>query len=284
MGSCYSLINNQMLKRPNTFSSITLLFFIGLATACKVQQKAILADSSAPILLKGPAWAAAWQQQAGEYKALCYQAYNLARMRLDILLQQQYTKPVAIVTDIDETVLDNSPYQVHQALRSAAYSDSSWVEWTARVDCDTVPGALSFLRYAKNKGVAVFYITNRLEEERAATLKDLQRWGFPDAADEHLTMKTTTSGKETRRKKVADNFEILLLIGDNLSDFSAVFDKKPSHERNDQAKNNAAMFGKKFIVLPNAMYGDWDGAIYQYQYDLPPKEKENMIIQSLKKY
>lgn len=273
-----------MSKLPKAFYYNTFIFLICLATACKVQQKMGRFEQEASMILQGPAWAAAWQQQAGEYKALCYQAYNLAQMQLDILLQQQYTKPVAIVTDIDETVLDNSPYQVHQASRNAEYSDSSWVEWTARVDCDTVPGALSFLRYAKSKGVTVFYITNRLEKERDATLKDLQRWGFPDGTDEHLTMKTTTSGKETRRKKVADNYEILLMLGDNLSDFSSVFDKKPLAERNNQTKNNAAMFGKKFIVLPNAMYGDWDGALYQYQYNLPPKEKEKIIILSLKKY
>lgn len=273
-----------MLKLPKAFTITYLFFFIGLATSCKVQEKVATTNSEASLVLKGPAWAAAWQQQAGEYKALCSQAYNLAQMRLDILLQQPYTKPVAIVTDIDETVLDNSPYQVHQALRNAEYSDSSWVEWTARVDCDTIPGALSFLRYAKSKGVAVFYITNRLEKERTPTLKDLQRWGFPDAADDHLTMKTTTSGKEPRRNKVADKYEIVLLLGDNLSDFSAVFDKKPQEERNGLTENNSSMFGKKFIVLPNAMYGDWDGALYNYKYELPAKQKAITIIKGLKQY
>jgi 5'-nucleotidase (lipoprotein e(P4) family) len=268
-----------MLKRSIAFSLLIIL-----VTACKVQNKMAVANHEAPVILQGPAWAAAWQQKAGEYKALCYQAYNLAQMRLDLLLQKQYDKPVAIVTDIDETVLDNSPYQVHQALQNAEYSDSSWIEWTDRVDCDTVPGALSFLIYAKSKGVAVFYITNRLEKERSATLKDLQRWNFPDATGDHLTMKTTTSGKEIRRQQVADHYEILLLLGDNLSDFSAVFDKKPLEERNDQAKNNASLFGNKFIVLPNAMYGDWDGAIYQFQYNLPAAEKEKIIMKSLKKY
>lgn len=269
----------NLFKRSVVFS-LLFVFFV----ACRVQNKISVTAHEAPVLLQGPAWAAVWQQKAGEYKALCYQAYNLAQMQLDLLLQKQYDKPLAIVTDIDETVLDNSPYQVHQALQNAEYSDSSWMEWTAKVDCDTVPGALSFLLYAKSKGVAVFYITNRLERERAATLKDLQRWNFPDARSEHLTMKTTTSGKESRRKQVADQFEILLLLGDNLSDFSAVFDKKPMEERNNQAMTNASLFGRKFIVLPNAMYGDWDGAIYQYQYNLPASEKEKTIMKSLKKY
>jgi 5'-nucleotidase (lipoprotein e(P4) family) len=169
-------------------------------------------------------------------------------------------------------------------LLNEEYSDSSWVKWTNRVDCDTVPGALSFLLYAKSKGADIFYITNRLESERASTLKDLQRWGFPNATDDHLTMKTVTSGKETRRQKVAAHYEILLLLGDNLSDFSSAFDRKPLEERNAQTRNNAAMFGNKFIVLPNAMYGDWEAAIYEYRNELSPQQKDSIIINGLKKY
>ena len=274
----------RLREALHTFYYLSLILAIGCLSSCKVQQNVENAENDAPMLLQGPAWAAAWQQKAGEYKALCYQAYNFARLRLDELVQQPSEKPFAIVTDIDETILDNSPYQVHQALINAEYSDSSWIEWTNKVDCDTIPGALSFLRYAKRKGVAIFYITNRLEAERSSTLKDLQRWGFPNATDDHLTMKTTTSGKEPRRMKVADEYEILLLLGDNLSDFSAVFDKKPLEERNNQVLNNAALFGNKFIVLPNVMYGHWDAAIFNCQYALPPREKERIIIESLKKY
>ena len=279
-GNRYFHIRNVLHK----IYYLSLIMLIVGTSSCKVQHNIDNAENTSPLLLQGPAWAAAWQQKAGEYKALCHQAYNLARMRLDELVQDTSAKPFAIVTDIDETVLDNSPYQVHQALKRAEYSDSSWVEWTSRIECDTIPGALSFLRYAKNKGVSVFYITNRLEKERAATLKDLQRWGFPDATDGHLTMKTTTSGKEIRRKRVSEEHEILLLIGDNLSDFSAIFDKKPLEERNLQVKNNAIMFGSRFIVLPNPMYGDWEGAMYNYQYGLQPHVKEKIILQSLKKY
>ncbi|WP_034046205.1 5'-nucleotidase, lipoprotein e(P4) family [Wocania ichthyoenteri] len=269
-----------MIKKITYYSVVTC--FILFAISCKVQS--VNAEDNAPMVLQGPAWAAAWQQKAGEYKALCYQAYNLAHMQLDFLMREPSEKPYAIITDIDETVLDNSPYQVHLALQNAEYSDASWIEWTAKVDCDTIPGALSFLRYAKSKGVSVFYITNRLEEERNQTLKDLKRWGFPDTIDNHLTMKTDSSSKELRRKKVSDEYNVLLLMGDNLGDFSTVFDKKSVKERNHQVQDHAAMFGTKFIVFPNVMYGHWDGAIYDYKYDLSPNEKEKMIMQSLKKY
>ncbi|HRO44422.1 5'-nucleotidase, lipoprotein e(P4) family [Agriterribacter sp.] len=260
------------------------LVFLLAAGSCKVQRVASVPTNAATLVTQGPLWGAVWQQRASEYKALCYQAYNTARMQLDILLQQSYSKPIALVTDIDETILDNSPYQVHIALKNEEYADASWMEWTKRVDCDTVPGALSFFKYAKSRGVDVFYITNRLEAERDATLKDIQRWGFPDAVNSHLTFKTTTSGKEPRRQTVADTHEIIMLFGDNLSDFSAVFDKQPTDTRNAATRDNAALFGTKFIVLPNAMYGDWEGMLYQYKHTLPPATKDSIIISDLKKY
>ncbi|MFT3702636.1 MAG: 5'-nucleotidase, lipoprotein e(P4) family [Agriterribacter sp.] len=253
------------------------------SASCKTQKNTVTKNNT-PLVTQGPLWGAVWQQKASEYKALCFQAYNTARMQLDILLKEQHNKPLAVVTDIDETILDNSPYQVHSSLLNKEYTDASWIEWTKRVDCDTVPGGLSFFQYAKSKGVDVFYITNRLEEERPQTLKELQRWNFPDALNEHLILKTTTSGKESRRQIVAATHDIVLLFGDNLSDFSAVFDKKPLDERTEQVKNNLSMFGTKFIVLPNTMYGDWEGTLYNYKYNLPTQQKDSIIVSGLKNY
>lgn len=259
--------------------------FIGLLfMSCVAQRKVANNNPSSSLVTQGPLWGAVWQQKASEYKALCFQAYNTAKLQLDILLKEPHSKPLAVVTDIDETILDNSPYQVHSALKNEEYSDATWMEWTKRVDCDTVPGGLSFFQYAKSKGVSVFYITNRLEAEREQTLKELQRWNFPDATNENLILKTAGSGKGPRRDKVSANYEIVMLFGDNLSDFSSVFDKKPQTERDDQTRNNAALFGSKFIVLPNTMYGDWEGALLNYQYALPVKQKDSIIVSGLKKY
>ncbi len=236
------------------------------------------------LVVQGPLWGAIWQQRASEYRALCYQAYNTARWQLDIILQQSHSKPLAVVTDIDETVLDNSPYQVHIAGKNQEYADATWIEWTKRIDCDTVPGALSFFQYAKSRGVSVFYITNRLEEEREQTLKDLQRWNFPDATNEHLILKTAGSGKGPRRDVVANTHEIIMLFGDNLSDFSSAFDKRPEDIRNTLTRQNADLFGSRFIVLPNAMYGDWESMLYEYKHELSPGAKDSLILKGLKRY
>ena len=257
---------------------------IVLAHACTVSKPLRQQPAAAQFVTYGPAWAALWQQRSAEYKALCFQAYNIARERLDACLLQQSDQPAAIVTDVDETVLDNSPYTVHQALKGGLYSDSTWMQWTSRVECDTVPGALSFLNYAASRGVQIFYVTNRLEAERTSTLTNLQKWNFPNAETDHLLMKTKTSGKDERRAAVAARYAILLFMGDNLGDFSGVFDHQPYPGRDSLVEANAANFGRRFIVLPNAMYGEWQGALLDYNYRLSKDRQDTVLLKRLKNY
>jgi 5'-nucleotidase (lipoprotein e(P4) family) len=272
------------MKIPAGSLSVLIIISSFSIASCRVQKTSFASGTGNSLVVHGPIWGAMWQQKAAEYKALCYQAYNLAKLRLDIILQQQHSSPLAIVTDIDETVLDNSPYEIHRALQDSLYSDESWIAWTAKMECDTIPGALSFLKYAYAKGVRVYYITNRLEVERNPTLKNLQQWNFPDASHDHLFLKQSTSGKEERRSIVAKDHEIVLLLGDNLSDFSAVFDKQPFAERDARVTHNAQLFGEKFIVLPNAAYGDWEGALYDFNYNLSAAQKDSSIKRQLKSY
>ncbi|MEO6151031.1 MAG: HAD family acid phosphatase, partial [Mucilaginibacter sp.] len=122
----------------------------------RAQQEAIPSIANS-----GKAWALLYQQRAAEYRAVCFQAYNLARLRLDAALKIRGKKPLAIVTDIDETLLDNSPYDAARAIKNLDFDLPGWKAWTAKGIADTVPGAPSFLKYAASKGVTVFYITNR---------------------------------------------------------------------------------------------------------------------------
>jgi 5'-nucleotidase (lipoprotein e(P4) family) len=242
--------------------------------------------SSAPqhITANGKLFTAVFQQRAAEYNALCFQAYNIARVRLDEALAKSQSKPLAIVTDIDETVLDNSPYDVKQSLVGKDYEQKSWEQWTSLAQADTIPGALSFFKYASSKGVKIFYLTNRAESERKGTLNNLIVKGFPDSLNEQLILKADISSKEPRRQAIADKYDIVMLIGDNLGDFSSLFDKKPVDERNRNAAMSASEFGKKFIVLPNPVYGDWENTLYQYRYDLSPAQKDSVLKSVLKSY
>lgn len=195
---------------------------------------------------------------------------------------QQTLRPRAIVTDIDETVLDNSPFSAKTALAGQAYSQSAWETWTALAAADTVPGALQFFKYAASKGLTIYYVTNRLEKERAATLKNLQRWGFPFADNEHLILSDGNSNKESRRAAIARQFEIAMLVGDNLGDFAEAFYKKSPAERNEAVATLQAEFGERFIVLPNVMYGDWLSALAPR--GLTAAQVDSVLKRQLKEY
>ena len=220
-------------------------------------------EKNIPLLPAGPAWGALWQQRAGEYRALTYQAYNLAKIRLDEFIAKKGQKPKAIITDIDETVLDNSPYFVRQASKGDTYSDSTWISWTAEIRCDTVPGAYNFLKYAQSRGVAVIYITNRFQVEQTPTIKNLQKFNLPNADSSHLLLLNgQNSSKESRRLQITKNYDVVLFIGDNLGDFSKLFDGLTYNQRSEKASVSANNFGNHFIVLPNAMYGTWEDKLY----------------------
>jgi 5'-nucleotidase (lipoprotein e(P4) family) len=215
-----------------------------------------------------------FMQKAAEYRALSYQAFNLARMQLDTdfekknlkkLTKAERKKARAVVVDVDETVLDNSPHQAFIVINRLPFAQDVWTQWVNQRKAKAIPGAAEFLNYASQKGVKVFYVTNRDEIHRQATIDNLKQTGFPDASDETVLVRSTESGKEARRQKIMEKYRIVLLIGDNLNDLSNVFERKSVADRFAEVDKTREMFGRKFIVLPNAMYGDWESAIYEYK-------------------
>lgn len=217
-----------------------------------------------------------WFQTAGEAKALYYQGYNIGKMRLDQSLRKNAKKrgfKPAIVLDIDETVLDNSPYQAWQVLTGKG-DPLDWGDWFKRAEAKPLPGALEFLKYADRKGVEIFYISNRNEAEEQATIKNLQNVGAPNADADHVLLRSEREiGKETRRALVAKKNDIILLFGDNLGDFSG-FDELSASDRSLGVDRQKRDFGKQLIVFPNPMYGDWEATIYHYDYH---KSKEEIM-------
>jgi len=218
-----------------------------------------------------------YQQASGEARALEYQTYLLARTMLDRDLHNRRIKMRrAIIVDVDETILDNSRYQGMLIKRGVNYPEG-WTDWCNRAEATSIPGALDFLKYAHSRGVRVFYITNRKIAEKDGTARNLKSLGFPEVNDETLLVRTDTETdtKEPRRKSVAARYHIVLLMGDNLNDFSDVFEKsKTVATRLEATQKNRSQFGTHFIVLPNAMYGDWENAIYDYNFKLSSAEKQ----------
>jgi 5'-nucleotidase (lipoprotein e(P4) family) len=218
-----------------------------------------------------------YQQTSGEARALEYQTYMLARMLLDRDLRNRRIKMRrAIIVDVDETILDNSRYQGMLIKKGVNYPEG-WTDWCSRAEATSIPGALEFLKYAHSRGVRVFYITNRKIAEKDGTARNLNALGFPEANNETLLVRTDTQNdsKEPRRQSVASRYHVVLLMGDNLNDFSDVFEKsKTVAARLDATEKNRSQFGTHFIVLPNAMYGDWENSIYDYNFKLSSEEKQ----------
>lgn len=235
------------------------------------------------VSLNGKLFSSLFHQRAAEYRALCLQGYNMARMRIDTYVPQS-NKPRAIITDIDETILDNSPYAVHQAYLGKEFISADWYTWTDMAIADTMPGAAALLQYAKAKNIEVFYVSNRDERERGSTLANFKRFNLPYADEAHLYTKQSGSGKEARRQKIMETYEVVALMGDNLADLSMLFDKKTETERTKNVDLLAAEFGKKFIIFPNANYGDWESSLYKYNYNLSQVQKDSVLKTVLKGY
>lgn len=229
--------------------------------------------------------AVAWMQHSGEYRALCYQAFRIGQMRLDeILATDKSEKPKAIVLDIDETVLDNSPLEAYMAIHGKKESGKNWSEWIKMACAEPLAGAVDFLNNAKEHGVTIFYISNRGESKMVPTVENLKKFNFPFADDQHVILQKKDFNKESRRAEVAKNYNIILFFGDNLNDFSDLFYMQhPDKSAASLVDENKALFGQKFIILPNAMYGSWTrelGKPFKGQ-KLPSKE---IKMRSLKPY
>ena len=233
------------------------------------------------IALNGKIYSALWQQNSGEFRALCYQAYNIAKLRIDENQLFNDKKPLAIITDIDETFLDNSPYAVSEGEKGKDFDAKTWANWTTKASAKPYPGSLDFFNYVASKKITIFYISNRDQNDKIGTLKNLKDLNFPFADEAHLLLRDRSSDKEARRLEVLKNYNVILYLGDNLADFSRLFNKRPQIERNLIVDEISQEFGKKFIMLPNSGYGDWESATPGFNYKMTPAQKDSVILKNV---
>lgn len=228
-----------------------------------------------------------WTQTSGEWQALAYQAFAIARLRLDQDLRASRNRRIrrAVIVDADETVIDNSPYQAMLVKTHRGYESKSWNDWCQKAQAAAIPGAVEFLRYANSRGVRVFYVTNRRESEKQCTARNLKQVGFPDVSDETVLVRTDTSSKQPRRDGIARKHRVVLLMGDNLNDFAEIFEQSKTIDTRLAATNqNKSNFGTRFIVLPNVMYGAWEEAIYGDASKLTEEQKAEKRRNALKDF
>ncbi len=214
-----------------------------------------------------------WQNTSAEAYRLYEQSYEFAEMRMlsnlaELVQEEQMLdsaevdrRPRAVIVDIDETVLDNSPYQVNAIRRGRTFDQTDWKAWTDMAHAKAIPGAVEFLQEARQQDCEVFYITNRDVREKASTLKNLQDLGFPFADEAHLLLMEGTSDKTERRARVAATHHVVLLVGDQLRDFDESFKDRSVNYGRDRVDAMADSLMHYFILLPNPMYGTYRDAI-----------------------
>ncbi len=210
-----------------------------------------------------------WQNTSAEAYWIYKQAYEVAatRMMWNIVerskayREDEQKRPMAVIVDIDETVLDNSPYQITAVKNGRTFDQNEWKGWTDMASAKASPGALEFLRMAKDATCEVFYITNRDIRERATTLKNLSDLGFPDADEAHLLLMDGSSDKTERRARVRATHDVVLLVGDQLRDFDERFKDRSVNDGKAVVDAMADSLSKYFILLPNPMYGTYRDAI-----------------------
>ena len=183
----------------------------------------------------------------------------------------------AVVLDVDETVLDNSPYQARLILAGTGFAPDTWDAWVAERSARAIPGAVSFIRAAREAGVAVIYITNRRCASRSAggeacpqktdTAANLVAAGFPEPGPhDRLILRADrpewdASEKKARREAIARDYRILMLVGDDLGDLASDIKTGSMEQRADFVNQYAAMYGRHWFQLSNPTYGSWTRAL-----------------------
>lgn len=228
--------------------------------------------------------AVAWVQTSAEFATGSIQNFRLAEMRLvEGLNDPTWTAapeqtgdfgdlPPAVIMDLDETVLDNSPYQAWLVETGGSYAGDTWNEWCEAREATAIPGALEFVRAAVDLGVTVYFVSNRPAETEQATRDNLDALGFGFALTEdfdNVLLKREQedwgSDKGTRRIVVAQTHRVVLSIGDNLGDFVDGY-KVSVEERAAIVADNMAYWGERWIVLANPTYGSWEQTLYDFDY------------------
>jgi len=238
-----------------------------------------------------------WVQTAAEYEAVTRSVYVAALAELPALLadsarsatQEQggdfSTLPPAVILDVDETVLDNSPYQARLLVSGDSYSSDSWADWVDERDAEAVPGALEFTTGAAALGITVFYVTNRRAPEEQATRDNLESLGFPLRSDIDVILTRGEqpdwdSPKSGRRRVVAGTHRVLMLVGDDLNDFVDVVGLTVEG-RNEVAGRYSEHWGQRWRMLPNPTYGSWERALFDSDYGLEPSERTDRKAEHL---
>lgn len=239
-----------------------------------------------------------WMQTAAEHQAATIGAFAAARAALErALADPDWTAateqsgpvrdlPPAVILDIDDTILDTTPYQAWLLLHNQVYGAESFADWVEERSADAVPGASEYLAFLRAKGITPVFISNRAMRLEEATRDTLAAIGvvFPKDFDTVMLKrerKEWTMLKGSRRAVAAQRYRILQIVGDNLGDFIDDFNVTIP-QRAQAARNETRNWGSKWVMLPNPVYGAWESAAVEYDIKLDDDGRRGEKLRSLK--
>jgi len=244
------------------------LLLLAAATGCVQQSRQ--GDTQMDALL--------WSTASAEYEIIARQIFFQAQRQMDRLItekdesaaleqQKDFSRlPPAVIVEVDETLLSNGVFQYQLLSKGEAFNEeTNWAAWVNEARAKAVPGSLDYVNHATQKGVMVFYITNRHVSLFEPTWRNLKQLGFPLAQKNQLLMRGAAESwdwdKQSRREVIAKQYRVIQVIGDGLGDFMAKTENMTPEERREASNTYIAYWGEKWFMLPNPVYGDWENAI-----------------------
>lgn len=198
-----------------------------------------------------------WARASAEHRALYLELYRYAGERIDRLSRGAGSDAWGVILDADETVLDNTPYELERAKLDSGYTGASWDAWVRRAAAPALPGAAEFIAHVRAIGGRVVIVTNRADALCGDTRENFRALGI--VVNAVLCQPGKESDKNPRFEAVQQGTaglpptRVLMWVGDNIQDFPRLTQSVRT------APDSAfAVFGDRYIVLPNAMYGSWE--------------------------
>ena len=226
-----------------------------------------------------------WMRTSAEYRALAYQGYNVAMnaVKMAVTDPSHQRKPLAIVLDADETVVDNTKLMGESIVNGNGRFDAPW--WRQAVHqgkSQAMPGAVDFLNEVHKQGVEIFYVSNRYAPVNLdVTIQNFKELGFPSVDKDHVLLFDKDSDKQPRFDMIAKKYYVVLYMGDNAGDFPIATKGKTLAERNGIIDAHKEDFGTTFVVFPNPAYGSWVSALAKGYQNLSPEEQKQVNNQYL---
>ena len=173
-------------------------------------------------------------------------------------------KPPAVIVDIDETVLLNLGAEYDAAINPRPFDPKRWDMWerTGAADVVPTPGAVEALTKLRAMGVTVIFNSNRNMRNAEQTAAAIEGAGLGPAVHGqtlYLSGDDTTGGrKDMRRTTISKRYCVVAMGGDQLGDFSDLFNAglAPTQRRTAIMQPAiASLWGAGWFVMPNPTYG-----------------------------